>query len=50
MGKVLAGKDGTVFGTNFAISGSVDKPDVSINTLSTLAPNSVKELFSEENR
>ena len=48
VGKVLAGKDGTVFGTNFAISGSVDKPDVSINTLSTLAPNSVKELFSGE--
>ena len=48
VGKVLAGKDGTVFGTNYVISGSVDKPDVSINTLSTLAPNSVKELFSGE--
>jgi hypothetical protein len=48
VGKVLAGKDGTVFCTNFEISGSVDKSDVSINTLSTLAPNSVKELFSGE--
>ncbi|MCM1323881.1 MAG: DUF3971 domain-containing protein [Acetobacter sp.] len=48
VGKVLAGKDGTVFATNYDISGSIDKPVVSINPLSTLAPNSIKELFSSE--
>ncbi len=49
VGKVLAGKDGTVFATNYRINGNADKPDISINPLSTLAPNSVKELFSGEN-
>lgn len=48
VGKVLAGKDGTVFATNYNISGSIKKPIVSINPLSTLAPNSIKELFSSE--
>ncbi|MBO5285120.1 MAG: AsmA-like C-terminal domain-containing protein, partial [Alphaproteobacteria bacterium] len=47
VGRVLAGKDGSVFGTNYRISGSIDKPEVEINPLSTLAPNSIKELFSE---
>lgn len=47
VGKVLAGRDGSVFGTNFAVSGTLDKPEVEINPLSTLAPNSVKELFLE---
>ncbi len=46
VGRVLAGKDGTVFATNYSIAGSIDKPVVSINPLSTLAPNSLKELFS----
>ena len=48
VGKVLAGKDGTVFATNYSVSGSIDKPEISINPLSTLAPNSIKELFSSE--
>lgn len=48
VGKVLAGKDGSVFATNYTIGGDLDKPDISINTLSTLAPNSIKELFSSE--
>ena len=48
VGKVLAGKDGSVFGTNYHIGGTLSKPEISINPLSTLAPNSVKELFSEE--
>ena len=47
VGKGLAGKDGSVFGTNYSISGGIDKPEVKINPLSTLAPNSIKELFSE---
>lgn len=48
VGKVLAGKDGTIFATNYEVSGTIDKPVVSINPLSTLAPNSIKELFSSE--
>ncbi len=48
VGKVLAGKDGTIFATNYSIKGNSDKPDISINPLSTLAPNSIKELFSSE--
>lgn len=46
VGRVLAGKDGTVFATNYSVSGSITKPKISINPLSTLAPNSIKELFS----
>ena len=46
VGKVLAGRDGTVFATNYSVSGSMAQPKVSINPLSTLAPNSLKELFS----
>ena len=44
--KILAGKDGTIFATNYSILGTVTNPKVSINPLSTLAPNSIKELFS----
>ena len=50
VGKILAGKDGSVFATNYKVTGTIEKPVVTINPLSTLAPNSVKELFSEENR
>lgn len=48
VGKVLAGKDGSIFATNYTIGGDISKPEISINPLSTLAPNSVKELFSSE--
>ena len=48
VGKVLAGKDGTVFATNYSVSGDMNKPKISINPLSTLAPNSLKELFSSD--
>jgi len=48
VGKVLAGKDGSVFATNYTVAGYLDNPNVSINPLSTLAPNSIKELFSSE--
>ena len=48
VGKILAGKDGSVFGTSYAVGGDLTKPEVTINPLSTLAPNSVKELFSSE--
>jgi len=46
VGKMLRGKDGSVFATNYSITGTSEKPVISINPLSTLAPNSVKELFS----
>ena len=46
VGKMLAGKDGTVFATNYSVAGSLSAPKISINPLSTLAPNSLKELFS----
>lgn len=46
VGKILAGKDGSVFATNYSVSGNTEKPVITINPLSTLAPNSVKELFS----
>ena len=48
VGKVLAGKDGSIFGTNYSISGYLSDPKISINPLSTLAPNSIKELFSSK--
>ena len=48
VGKILAGKDGSVFGTSYAVGGDLTKPEVTINPLSTLAPNSIKELFSAE--
>ena len=48
VGKVLAGKDGTVFATNYSVSGDMSEPKISINPLSTLAPNSLKELFSSD--
>ena len=46
VGKILRGEDGTVFATNYQITGTTEKPQIIINPLSTLAPNSVKELFS----
>ena len=46
VGKILRGKDGTVFATNYSITGTSEKPIITINPLSTLAPNSIKELFS----
>ena len=50
VGKILAGKDGSVFATNYEVSGTIEKPEININPLSTLAPNSVKELFLEESQ
>lgn len=46
VGSVLAGKDGTVFATNYSIEGSLQDPKISINPLSVFSPNSVKDLFS----
>ena len=49
LGKVLAGKDGTVFAFDYAISNTIDNPQINIHPLSILSPNSVKDLFSENN-
>ena len=46
VGKLLSGKDGTVFAANYSISGNIDEPEININPLSALSPNSLKELFS----
>ncbi|MBO4284968.1 MAG: AsmA-like C-terminal domain-containing protein [Alphaproteobacteria bacterium] len=48
VGKMLAGKDGTIFAANYEISETIDNPKISINPLSLLSPNSVKDLFSSE--
>ncbi|MBE6452453.1 MAG: DUF3971 domain-containing protein [Alphaproteobacteria bacterium] len=45
VGNLLSGKDGTVFAANYSISGDIDNPEISINPLSALSPNSLKELF-----
>lgn len=46
VGSLLSGKDGTVFAANYSISGDIDNPQIRINPLSALSPNSLKELFS----
>ena len=45
VGTLLSGSDGTIFAVNYTISGSADDPQISINPLSALSPNSVKELW-----
>ena len=45
VGTILSGKDGTVFAANYSISGNVSDPSVSINPLSALSPNSLKDLW-----
>lgn len=46
VGNLLSGKDGTVFAANYSITGDIDDPNISINPLSALSPNSLKELMS----
>ena len=47
VGNLLASKDGTIFAADYKINGSVDEPDVDINSLSILSPNSMKEWYNE---
>lgn len=47
VGNLLSGKDGTVFAANYSIKGNLSSPDININPLSALSPNSIKELFGE---
>ena len=46
VGSLLSGKDGTVFAANYKITGDIDDPVITINPLSALSPNSLKELMS----
>ena len=43
LGNLLVGKDGTVFAANYSISGTASTPEVNLNPLSALSPNSLKE-------
>ena len=47
VGNVLAGKDGTIFAADYKIEGSVDEPEIDINSLSILSPNSMKEWYNK---
>lgn len=47
VGTLLSGKDGTIFAVNYQISGNIDDPVISINPLSALSPNSVKDLWQD---
>lgn len=46
VGGLLAGKDGTVFAANYSILGTASAPEVTLNPLSALSPNSLKEAVS----
>lgn len=46
VGTLLSGSVETVFAANYKATGSVDDADVSINPLSAISPNSIKQLFS----
>lgn len=48
VGNLLSGKDGTIFATSYRIKGQTDEAEVKANPLSTIPPNSLKELFSSE--
>ena len=47
VGNVLAGKDGTIFAATYDIEGDTENPDIDINSLSMLSPNSLKEWYYE---
>ena len=46
IGRLLRGKDGTVFAANYKITGDVKDPKISINPLSALSPSSIKDSFA----
>mgnify|MGYP002857921448 CR=1 FL=1 len=47
VGNLLASKDGTIFAADYKIDGSTDNPEIDINSLSILSPNSMKEWYQE---
>ncbi|MDR1694571.1 MAG: DUF3971 domain-containing protein [Lactobacillaceae bacterium] len=50
IGRLLSGEDKTIFAANYRARGNVSNPDVNINPLSAISPNSLKELFSESQK
>ena len=47
VGNILAGKDGTIFAATYDIKGDTDNPEIDINSLSMLSPNSLKDWYSK---
>ncbi len=47
VGNLLSGRDGTVFAVNYTIKGNIDDPEISINPLSALSPNSLKDIWND---
>lgn len=47
VGNLLSGKDGTIFAADYNIEGSADNPEIDINSLSILSPNSMKEWYNK---
>lgn len=47
VGNLLASKDGTIFAADYKIDGTVENPEIDINSLSILSPNSMKEWYNE---
>ena len=46
IGRLLAGKDGTVFVADYSMTGNASNPNISLNPLSALSPSSLKEVMS----
>lgn len=47
IGTLLSGKDKTIFAANYRAKGNIEDPEVNINPLSAISPNSLKDLFSD---
>ena len=47
VGNLLSSKDGTIFAADYKIKGSSEKPNVDVNSLSILSPNSMKEWYNK---
>lgn len=47
VGNILAGKDGTIFAATYDIKGDTENPEIDINSLSMLSPNSLKEWYNQ---
>lgn len=47
VGNLLSGRDGTIFAVNYQITGPLSDPNIDINPLSALSPNSVKDIWND---
>lgn len=47
VGNLLASKDGTIFAATYEINGNISDPQIDINSLSMLSPNSLKEWYNK---